>query len=437
MATYGCQDCGNTEVRVHLSGIPLCDRCADKRIARLTGHPELPEPPPPLTLVDSAGQRHVLRHRIWRAPTGIEVELEEQGTPPGEGYHRAVLGDHDADVDQLVEHLRRLAEKDMARRFLEPNRHREGWLLKGDVAEGRLVWNEDDPKGVGTPYCVVIDGRTLTWHELGQALEGSEGWRLRIQLVDRVDDLRSEADALMFNSDPYKETSVERTAPSIDQLLNNFLADQRQRLADRTYSNYESVVDLLRHCLNGYGYQHLEPADQDRFDAAYQTDEEAFVHLFGPRELVAGIPEFLDYFMVRKVMAGEEILRAAGAVTTKLAKWLGEQGYLDATAVADTVGRGTEAARELPRAERLSGLLHKLARSSTVDVDAIGDADYIEDYLFIDRVEPRALWFEGNIGPLEVPKAVSDLAQVGWSVNVVLARAQGRWQLVEVGNVYP
>ncbi len=136
-------------------------------------------------------------------------------------------------------------------------------------------------------------------------------------------------------------------------------------------------------------------------------------------------------------MAGAELLRSAGTVTKKLAKWLGERGYLAEAAVADVVERASEAARDLPRAERLSGLLHDLARKSSVDIHALADDDYLEDHLFIDRVEPGTLWFEGGVGPLEVPKAVSDLAQSGWSVNVVLGRVRGTWHLVEVGNVYP
>jgi hypothetical protein len=225
--------------------------------------------------------------------------------------------------------------------------------------------------------------------------------------------------------------------PEIDQLLSDFLADQRRRLSERTYRNYESIVDLLCSCLNGYGYQHLDPADQDRFEKAYERDEDAFVHLFGARELVAGIPEFLDYFMVRKVIAGAELLRTAGNVTKELAKWLGERGYLDAAAVADTIERGTKAARDLPRAERLSSLLFDLANKSAADLNVLDDEDYIDDYLYIERVEPRRIWFERDIGPLTVTEEVSNLAKVGWAVNVVLARTHGQWHLVEVGNVYP
>jgi hypothetical protein len=55
----------------------------------------------------------------------------------------------------------------------------------------------------------------------------------------------------------------------------------------------------------------------------------------------------------------------------------------------------------------------------------------------IDRVEPGALWFEGEIGPVKVPKAAFDIAQPSWSVNIVLGRANETWHVVEVGNVYP
>lgn len=79
--------------------------------------------------------------------------------------------------------------------------------------------------------------------------------------------------------------------------------------------------------------------------------------------------------MIRKVMAGDELLRAAGTVTKRLAGWLGEHGYLEPAEVADAVERGGDAARDLPRAEKLSRLLFDHASASTVDVDGLGDDD--------------------------------------------------------------
>jgi hypothetical protein len=225
--------------------------------------------------------------------------------------------------------------------------------------------------------------------------------------------------------------------PTIDDALEEFLVEQEKRLAPRTFRNYADVIHLLRGCLNGYGYQSLDADERRRWETAYERDEEAFVHVFEPAKIADNLGEFLDYFMIRKVMAGEELLRAAGTVTKKLAKWLGVHGYLDENAVEDAVDRGAAAARDLPNAERLSGLLFEQARKSVVDVQTLDDDEYVEDYLMIDRVEHGALWFEGEIGPVKVPKAASDIAQPGWSINIVLGRANETWHVVEVGNVYP
>jgi len=189
------------------------------------------------------------------------------------------------------------------------------------------------------------------------------------------------------------------------------LAEQEKRLAPRTFGNYADVIGLLRDCLNHYGHQSLEPAERTRWETAYDSDEEAFVHIFGPDQITANLGEFLDDFMVRKVMAGEELFRAAGTVTKKLAKWLGVRGYLDPTAVDLAVERGADAAHDLPKTGKLSRLLFEQCRKTTIDVHALDDDDYIEDYLKIDRVEPGALWFEGGIGPVKVAKAASDIAQ--------------------------
>jgi hypothetical protein len=198
MADDICRDCGSTDVRAHLAGVPLCDRCFDERVSEQTGFPRLPDPPPPMNITDANGQRRVLRFCLRRVPTGIEVELEDAGVPPAEGYHRAVLGSHDADVAHLVARLRELAEADFAHHYLEPNRHRPGVVLADDVVEGCLTWSDDSPSEVGIPYDLIVDGRKLSWDEFGRALEGYEGWRFRLQLIDRIDDLRPDAVVTSF-----------------------------------------------------------------------------------------------------------------------------------------------------------------------------------------------------------------------------------------------
>ena len=167
-------------------------------------------------------------------------------------------------------------------------------------------------------------------------------------------------------------------------------------------------------------------------------DEGAFCHLFGPEKIPEHLGEFLGYFMVRKVIAGPELLRASGTVTGKLVTWLAARGYIDRDSADHATGRAQDASRDLPVADRLGGLLHDVAqRAPEIDIDALDDRDWVEDHLAISDVEPGRIWFEGDIGPIAVPRQASDLARPGRSVSVTAARTAGSWHLLEVGFVYP
>jgi hypothetical protein len=227
---------------------------------------------------------------------------------------------------------------------------------------------------------------------------------------------------------------------TIDDALEAFLADQRERLSPRTMRNYEDVISLLRHCLNGYGPNTLDDPDHKRWEEAYEDDEEAFCHLFDPEYILSEVPEFLGYFMVRKVMASQDLLRAAGTVTKKLAGWLHEHGYAGEDARDLAVDRGTKASRDLPRAERLANLLNEQSlATATADRAGLRSGDVVgEDLpLRIERVEPGKLFFTGVDGPLRVSRQASDLAKPGWDVTITLLRQRGTWKVLEVGNVYP
>jgi hypothetical protein len=120
------------------------------------------------------------------------VLLEETNVPPAEGYRFAVLGDHEADPEPLVEHVSAIARREVSRQYLERNPHRNGWIVgEDDEVAGRFLGNDDSD--AGRPYNVVVDGRTLTWEEFGEALEPYEGWNFRLVIEDRVEEARSDA----------------------------------------------------------------------------------------------------------------------------------------------------------------------------------------------------------------------------------------------------
>lgn len=227
---------------------------------------------------------------------------------------------------------------------------------------------------------------------------------------------------------------------SIDDLFEVFLADQRARLKDKTFSRYLVIIDLFRSCLNNYGYMSLcDAADVQRWEQASESDEEAFCHLFGAEAMIAGLGEFLDYFMIRKVMASGEDLKAASTVTGKLLSWLDGLELLTDGSV-EVAREQIEDSKALPQMDKLASALFDLTRTLTpserIAMADTATKDIIEDQLSISRVETGKLYFDSVDGYLPVPAEVSALAQPGWSVNMVLVRLGGRWRVCEVGNVY-
>lgn len=160
---------------------------------------------------------------------------------------------------------------------------------------------------------------------------------------------------------------------TIDEALDTFLAEQEKRLAPRTYRNYLEVVELFRDCMNGYGYESLSELERRRWQQAFDAgDERAFTRLFGPEKIPEQVGQFLGWFVIRKVMAGQELLKACGTVTKKLGTWLAANGYVDADDAADMAERGSEAGDELPKAEMLAGLLYDAIGSAATGTARVG-----------------------------------------------------------------
>jgi hypothetical protein len=385
----------------------------------------------------------------------MSAEAEEPDQPPGDGFRFEVSGEHDADPEAVLTQLRRIVQREVGRAYLEPNEFGEmvggsAWTIAGDEVAGRVDWSGDD--SVREPS-LVIDGRRFDWDEFGRMVASFEGWAFRMLLGDDSDSVGGgpgggdegsvggeDGEVVpLFGGKGGSGGGDTTAAPSIDAVLTEFLAAQRERLAASTYARYEDIVDLLRHGLNGYGYQSLTGAEEQAWQEAFDAgEEEAFTRLCGPERIVENYGEFLDYFMVRKVAASKQQLKDAGTVTKRLARWLTEQGYVDADAAELARERAADAGRELPRADELGCQLFLQAQGARLLVhpNDIPDEDWIEDHLPVTRVEDGRLWF-GDIGPVEVPSAASDLAEVGWHVTVVLARLDGAWRLVQVGAVSP
>ncbi|MBI3015061.1 MAG: hypothetical protein HYY65_08405 [Candidatus Tectomicrobia bacterium] len=234
--------------------------------------------------------------------------------------------------------------------------------------------------------------------------------------------------------------------PTIDQVIEEFLADQRGRLKRRTFTQHKDVLDLLRSHLNGYGYEGLSKAESALFDKYYDAEGEEhceFCRLFGPDKIVENLGGFLGYFMIRKVIAGAELKRAAGTVTKKLSQWLVEKGYISEESAREGSERGGEAARDLPKADRATEILLEAAEKFAAAGKELDDKDYRDFGQYtIAKLEPGKLWLKDperdeTLGPVPVPKEATSLLEEGWELSCAMGRIRGQWQILEIANVYP
>ncbi len=240
---------------------------------------------------------------------------------------------------------------------------------------------------------------------------------------------------------------LQPASPTIDQVFDKFLGAQRRRLRPRTLSKYEDVLGLLREYLNGDAYQSLSPAESALFDRFYNAQGNGhleFCQLFGPDKIVANLGGFLGYFMIRKVMAGPDLKRAAGTVTKQLSTWLAAQGHVAENEAQQGAALGAEAARDLPKAERAARILYDATTELALGSNDLSDNFLEFDHFTIAKVEAGRLWLEGfdrgkthSYGPIPVPAAATKLLRKGWDVSCALGRVDGTWRIVEVANVYP
>jgi hypothetical protein len=226
---------------------------------------------------------------------------------------------------------------------------------------------------------------------------------------------------------------METTKPTktISQMFEEFLADQKDRISAKTFSKYQSIIQLYGSYLERYWPGH--DGECDKITKAGGT----YCGTFGPEDATEGYSEFLGYFMPRKVMCGKDTMQAAGTVTKKLAKWLAEKGYIEDT--EDAQEQASEAARDLPNAQEVLDIL-------SAYLDETAPAKYggeVEDHFWIEKIEPGKLWLnpltagDSVIGPIPVPKRVTALCEPGWDIGGVVAKVGKGWRLVEVWNVSP
>jgi hypothetical protein len=222
--------------------------------------------------------------------------------------------------------------------------------------------------------------------------------------------------------------------------LDRFLTEERERVpesAEQTQFLLSNLVSFLE----GYGHQYVADEHDTGVIAFPGLDEfgdagRDFIDSYGPDIIPDSISEFLYYWSIRKYMGDEEDARATSLVMQRFMEWLADEGLADRKEATEAATLARTASEELPRALRLSSLFYDLAQAAGPESASEPEAS-IDDTLMITRVEPGRLWLEEDVGPIDVPLKISQLAVVGWSVSVLAEKRAGKWIIFETGFVYP
>jgi hypothetical protein len=116
----------------------------------------------------------------------------------------------------------------------------------------------------------------------------------------------------------------------IQDVFEQFLAEQQAKLAPKTSREYASVMDLFAHQLEGYGWKNI-PQGTKAYEAAKKKDR-SFIELYDHTHIESNVREFLDDFVPRKVMAGNAfLLKTCPRVIRKLLRWMREKQLVELT----------------------------------------------------------------------------------------------------------
>lgn len=160
----------------------LCSRCYNQTIAEHLGLDYTNVAFEPVTLEDRDGVPHSFefRTRVF----GDQLSLEALETGPQEGYECSVIADAEQDLFVTFRALFERIRRELGRTHIE--REGEGYrITDAGVVRGQIT---SDPDGFDAMPLLIIDGKPVTWEELGRMVSPYMGFRFKLELFDRSEE---------------------------------------------------------------------------------------------------------------------------------------------------------------------------------------------------------------------------------------------------------
>jgi len=160
----------------------MCSKCYNESIAEYFGLDYEHVSFDPLTLQDLDGVPHTFQFHPHIFSDQLSLEALETG--PAEGYEFSVIAEAEQDLFVTFQTLFERIRRELGRRHIEPEG--SGYrITQEDVVRGQIT---DDPDSVEQMPLLIIDGKSITWEELGRMLAPNAGFRFKLEIFDRSEE---------------------------------------------------------------------------------------------------------------------------------------------------------------------------------------------------------------------------------------------------------
>lgn len=158
----------------------LCTQCFNHQVANKFGLAQFENPNfEPVKLIDANGQQHEFHFQTRLLGSLVTLEAFElfDGFPAG--YQSKVVGEPDEDLWALLGKLIIMLRELISVQYLVDSHL--GVQIKAESLVGRI--DPAQPYDHVTPM-IVVDGREISWDELGRMMMSFEGWQFKLDIFE-------------------------------------------------------------------------------------------------------------------------------------------------------------------------------------------------------------------------------------------------------------
>jgi hypothetical protein len=226
---------------------------------------------------------------------------------------------------------------------------------------------------------------------------------------------------------------------SLNKAMNLFFDRDDDKLVRGTRKDYELALFLLEEYINSFGSVLLRAADVAPTLASPKNGPVS--KRYDPASLSKFFRGFALFFLQFKLNAPKEIKETFIEIIEEFVEWLRAKGHLSKEfqcnfELADK--------RSNHLALHAFGVLVRTIANRARSSKMIEDIHDGEPFYVVSRVKSGKIWFiylankcYDELGPVNVPRGVSDIIEPGWLVDCAFSKFDGKWQITTVRSIMP